>query len=238
MSLLEKYRDRFEEIESILGYVFENKELLLNALVHRSFANEYKEQVLPNNERLEFLGDSVLGLVVADYLYHRLPSYPEGTLSQLRSRLVDASACLKYMQKLKLAEFVLLGRGERMTEGRSRSSILADAFEALVGAMYLDGGLPIVKSFMLCHFEEEATDTIGSPPRNYKAELQDYTQRKYQKVPVYKVAGETGPDHSKMFHVIVYIEEEEKGIGLGASKKEAEQRAAFDALSKLEKIHE
>lgn len=238
MTLLEKYRDRFEEIESILGYVFENKELLLNALVHRSFANEYKEQVLPNNERLEFLGDSILGLVVADYLYHRLPSYPEGTLSQLRSRLVDAAACLRYMQKLKLAEFVFLGRGERMTEGRSRSSILADAFEAIVGAMYLDGGLPIVKSFMLCHFEEEATEAIGSPPRNYKAELQDYTQRKYQKVPVYKVAGETGPDHSKIFHVIVYIEEEEKGIGLGASKKEAEQKAAFDALSKLENFNE
>jgi ribonuclease-3 len=234
MNLIEKLQGRFEEIETIIGYVFENKGLLLNALVHRSFANEYKERVLPNNERLEFLGDSILGLVVADYLYHRLPSYPEGILSQLRSRLVDAPACLKYMQKLKLSDFVLLGRGERMAEGRSRASIMADAFEALVGAIYLDGGLTIVKSFILCHFEEEATEAIGSPPRNFKAELQDYSQRKYQKVPIYKVAGETGPDHSKIFHVIVYVEDKETGIGLGASKKEAEQRAAFDALSKME----
>jgi ribonuclease-3 len=233
MNLIEKLQGRFEEIETIIGYVFENKGLLLNALVHRSFANEYKERVLPNNERLEFLGDSILGLVVADYLYHRLPSYPEGILSQLRSRLVDAPACLKYMQKLKLSDFVLLGRGERMAEGRSRASIMADAFEALVGAIYLDGGLTIVKSFILCHFEEEATEAIGSPPRNFKAELQDYSQRKYQKVPIYKVAGETGPDHSKIFHVIVYVEDKETGIGLGASKKEAEQRAAFDALSKM-----
>jgi len=239
MNLLEKLRDRFDEIEGIIGYVFENKGLLLNALVHRSYANEYKDRTLPNNERLEFLGDSILGLVVSEYLYHRLPSYPEGILSQLRSKLVDGTACLKYMQKLKLTDFILLGRGEQMTEGRSRTSIVADAFEALVGAIYLDGGLVIVKSFILCHFEEEADEAIGSPPRNFKAELQDYSQRKYQKVPVYKVAGETGPDHSKIFHVIVYLEEQEAGIGLGASKKEAEQRAAFDALTKLEsKIHE
>src|SRR6185369_1336530 len=120
----------------------------------------------------------------------------------------------------------------------NKLSILADAFEAVVGAVYLDGGLLVTKSFMLCHFEEEVTEAIGSPPRNYKAELQDYSQRKYQKVPLYKVAGETGPDHYKIFHVIVYLEEQEMGIGLGASKKEAEQRAAFDALTKLEKTHE
>jgi ribonuclease-3 len=235
MNLLEKLRDRFDEIETIIGYVFENKELLLNALIHRSFANEYKERDLPNNERLEFLGDSILGLVVAEYLYHRLPSYPEGILSQLRSRLVDAPACLKYMQKLKLSDYILLGRGERMAEGKSRSSIQADAFEALIGALYLDGGIVIVKSFILCHFEEELTEAIGSPSRNFKAELQDYSQKKYQKIPVYKVVAETGPDHSKIFHVIVYLDEQEMGLGLGASKKEAEQRAAFDALSKLEK---
>lgn len=234
MNILEKLQDRFDEIETIIGYTFENKKLLLNALVHRSFANEYPDRTLPNNERLEFLGDSILGLVVAEYLYHRLPTYPEGMLSQLRSKLVDANACYKYMQKLKLSDFILLGRGELMTAGRNRTSILADAFEALVGAMYLDGGLTIVKAFILCHFEEEANEAVGSPPRNFKAELQDYSQRKFQKVPVYKVVGETGPDHVKVFHIIVYLEEQEAGIGLGSSKKEAEQRAAFDALSKLE----
>ncbi len=233
MNPLEQLRLRLEDIEERLGYVFGNKNFLINALVHRSFANEYLEGPLPHNERLEFLGDSVLGLVVVDYLYHRLPSYPEGALSQLRSKLVDASSCAKYLQKLDIPEFILLGRGEKITEGRSKLSILADTFEALVGAIYLDGGMAIAKSFLLCHFEEEANAAIGSPPRNFKAELQDYTQRKFQKVPVYKIAQETGPDHAKMFHVIVYVEEAESGIGVGTTKKEAEQRAALDALSKL-----
>ncbi|HEX2583387.1 MAG TPA: ribonuclease III, partial [Chlamydiales bacterium] len=215
---------------------FENKDILINSLIHRSYVNEHREGTLNHNERLEFLGDSVLGLVVADYLYHRLPSYSEGALSQLRSKLVEAATCAKYLQKLGLQDYILLGRGEKMTEGRNKISILADAFEAVVGAIYLDGGLSITKSFLLCHFEEEANEAIGSPPRNFKAELQDYSQKKFQKVPVYKISGESGPDHSKLFHVIVYVNEREAGVGLGASKKEAEQRAAFDALSKLERL--
>lgn len=238
MNPLEQLRSGIEEIEEKIGYVFGNKDFLINALVHRSFANEYQNGPLPHNERLEFLGDSVLGLVVADYLFHRLPSYPEGTLSQLRSKLVDAPSCAKYLQKLGLPDYILLGRGENMTEGRNKTSILADAFEALVGAVYLDGGAAIAKSFLLCHFEEEVSQAIGSPPRNYKAELQDYSQRKFQKVPVYKVAQESGPDHAKRFHVIVYIEDQEAGLGIGATKKEAEQRAAFDALCKKEGNHE
>ena len=143
--------------------------------------------------------------------------------------------CAKYLQKLKLQNFILLGRGEKMTEGRNKMSILADAFEAIVGAIYLDGGMTVAKSFLLCHFEEEAKETIGAPPRNYKAELQDYSQKKFQKVPVYKVAQESGPDHSKLFHIIVYLDEKESGVGVGASKKEAEQRAAFAAISAMDK---
>ena len=224
---------QIEVIEERLGYLFSNKDLLCNALTHRSYVNEHRDPGLAHNERLEFLGDSVLGLVVADYLYHRLPSYAEGALSQLRSKLVEAASCSKYLQKLNVAEFILLGRGEKMTDGRGKLSILADVFEAIVGAIFLDGGLAMAKSFLLCHFEEEANVAIGSPPRNYKAELQDYSQRKYQKIPVYKVAEESGPDHAKMFHVIVSIDEREAGMGLGNSKKEAEQRAAFDALYKL-----
>lgn len=235
MNPLDRLRDNVEAIEERLGYVFENKELLLNALIHRSYANEYRDSQLSHNERLEFLGDSVLGLVVADYLFHRLPASTEGQLSQLRSKLVEAATCAKYLQKLQLGEFLLLGRGEQMTEGRNKVSILADAFEAIVGAIFIDGGLPIAKSFLLCHFEEEANEAIGTPPRNYKAELQDYTQRKYQTTPTYKVAQESGPDHAKQFHILVYIQEREAGFGIGRTKKEAEQRAAFDALSKLEK---
>jgi ribonuclease-3 len=134
---------------------------------------------------------------------------------------------------LELQDFILLGRGEKMTEGRNKTSILADAFEAIVGAIYLDGGMLIAKSFILCHFEEEASQAIGSPPRNYKAELQDYSQKKFQKVPLYKVALESGPDHAKSFHVAVYLNDEEVGLGVGASKKEAEQSAAFEAITKM-----
>jgi ribonuclease-3 len=223
---------RLEAIEEKLGYAFSNKDFLVLALTHRSFVNEHRQGGLQHNERIEFLGDSVLNLIVADYLYHRLPSYPEGQLSQLRSRLVDANSCAQYLQKLALQEFILLGRGETLSEGRAKPSILADTFEALLGALYLDGGLAVAKSFLLFHFEADFEALIGSPPRNYKAELQDVSQKLFQKPPVYKVVQETGPDHAKIFHVMVLINDLEAGIGIGASKKEAEQRAAFDALSK------
>lgn len=229
---LEQLKTRLEAIEERLSYAFENKELMVLAFIHRSFINEYRQEALQHNERLEFLGDSVLGLVVADYLYHRLPAHPEGQLSQLRSRLVDANSCAQYLQKLALGEYILLGRGETLSEGRTKTSILADVFEALLGAIYLDGGLGVTKSFLLCHFEAEFEAAIGSPPRNYKAELQDLSQKQYHSAPTYKVVDETGPDHAKIFHVMVFVDEKEAGIGMGASKKEAEQRAAFDALSK------
>lgn len=232
MNPIEKLRSHLDQIEEKLGLIFSNKEILVQAFIHRSIVNEFRGKTLEHNERIEFLGDSVLGLVVADYLFHRLPAHPEGLLSQLRSRLVDASSCALYFQKLSLSEYILLGKGEIMSEGRTKPSILADVFEALLGAIYLDGGLSTVKSFLLCHFEGEFEAAIGSPPRNYKAELQDFSQKRFQKPPVYKVVEESGPDHAKMFHVMVFVGEKEMGIGVGASKKEAEQRAAFDALSK------
>ncbi len=232
MNPLENLKTQLEIIEERLGYVFENKDLLVLSLIHRSFINEFRAEGLQHNERLEFLGDSVLGLAVADYLYHRLPGHPEGQLSQLRSRLVDANSCAQYLQKLILSEYILLGKGERLSEGRTKTSILADVFEALLGAIYLDAGLAVSKSFLFFHFETEFEAAIGSPPRNYKAELQDLSQKKFQKTPVYKVVDETGPDHAKIFHVMVWIDDQEAGIGMGASKKEAEQRAAFEALSK------
>ncbi|MBS0624993.1 MAG: ribonuclease III [Verrucomicrobia bacterium] len=236
MNALEDLKNNILSVEEKLGYVFENKDYLILSLVHRSFVNEYKAAPIEHNERLEFLGDSVLGLIMADYLYHRLPSYPEGQLSQLRSRLVDSNSCANYLQKLALADFILLGRGEKITEGRSKQSIQADVFEAIIGAIYLDGGLSVAKSFFICHFEEEINQAIGSPPRNYKAELQDYSQKKFQKTPIYKVVEESGPDHSKIFHVMVFIDDKQAGLGIGASKKEAEQRAAFDAISKIPEV--
>lgn len=232
MNPLRELEARLSFIEEKICYPFEDKNLLILSFVHRSFVNEHRDLIAEHNERLEFLGDSVLGLAIADYLYHRLPSYPEGDLSQFRSRLVDAASCAQYLQKLGLADFILLGRGEKLSEGKAKISILADVFEALVGALYLDGGLTIVKSFLLCQFEPEIELVLGTPSRNYKAELQDDSQRRFQKPPLYKVMSETGPGHAKVFHVVVYVGDQEAGMGMGTSKKEAEQRAAFDALSK------
>lgn len=232
MNLLENLKQELKSLEEKLRYSFENKDLLIQAFIHRSFINEYKESLLEHNERLEFLGDSVLGLIMADYLYHRLPGHPEGQLSQLRSKLVDATSCSEYLQKLSLSAFILLGKGESRGAGKEKPSILADVFEALLGAIYLDGGLATAKSFLIYHFETEFESAIGSPPRNYKAELQDLSQKEFQKVPVYKVVEESGPDHAKIFHVMVFLDEKEAGVGIGSSKKEAEQRAAFNALSK------
>ena len=232
MNPLESLKIALHPVEEKLGYAFENKDYLIQAFIHRSFINEYRESPLQHNERLEFLGDSVLGLIVADYLYHRLPGYPEGQLSQLRSKLVDANSCSQYLQKLSISAHILLGRGETVTAGKAKQSILADVFEALLGAIYLDGGLSTAKSFLVFHFETEFEAAIGSPPRNYKAELQDLSQKEFQKIPVYKVVEESGPDHAKIFHVMVLLDDKEAGVGIGSSKKEAEQRAAFDALSK------
>jgi ribonuclease III len=233
MNLIEQLIARSEFIEEKLCYSFKNKHLLILAFVHRSFFNEHRDIIDQHNERLEFLGDSVLGLIISDYLYENLPLHAEGHLSHLRSHLVEASACVNYVQKLDVSEFALLGKGERMNDGRGRDTILADLFEALIGAVYLDGGLEEAKQFFLRHFQGNIENALKEPFRNWKAELQDYSQKKLQKPPVYKVIKESGPDHSKVFQVIAVIGDQEVGQGSGSSKKQAEQAAAEDALKKL-----
>lgn len=233
MSSLNQLKKNLSLIEERIGKVFANKDLLSLAFVHRSFVNEHRHLIEEHNERLEFLGDSVLGLAIADTIYRRLPDYQEGKLSQLRSFLVDTSSCAKFLQKLHLSEFILLGKGERMSEGNTKASILADVFEALIAAIYLDAGFEEVCSFIRFHFEEDIEFAIGSPPCNYKAKLQDYSQRKYQKPPLYRVIEESGPDHAKCFLVSVSLNERDVGRGEGSSKKEAEQKAALDALQQL-----
>jgi ribonuclease-3 len=230
MNFLEKLKHQVPELEKRMGYAFKNPQLLITAFVHRSFFNEHRELVKEHNERLEFLGDSVLGLIVSDFLYQHLPTHPEGELSHLRSQIVEAGACAAYLQKLDLGEFVLLGRGERMNEGRGRDTILADLFEAIVGAIYLDGGIESAKFFFLGHFQKDLETSLKTPLRNWKAELQDYSQKKYQRPPIYKVVKESGPDHSKVFEVVAMIDDQVVGEGHGSSKKEAEQSAAENAL--------
>lgn len=234
MNIFEKLFDQISVIEERLGYTFKKRDLLILSFVHRSFFNEHRDLVSGHNERLEFLGDSVLGLIISDYLYEYLPDHEEGQLSHLRSHLVEAGSCVNYFCKLALENYALLGRGERMNDGRGRDSILADMFEALIGAIYLDGGLEEVKVFFFRHFYDAVEVALKQPLRNWKAELQDYSQKRYQRPPIYKVLKESGPDHSKIFEVVAYIEDKEVGIGSGSSKKQAEQAAAQNALNNLE----
>jgi len=217
-------------IESKLGYQFQDKNLLALAFVHRSFVNENRDITNEHNERLEFLGDSVLGLIISEYLYKYLPSCPEGELSCLRSRLVEASACMGYIQKLDVEEYILMGRGEKRNDGRGRESILADLFEAVVGAIYLDGGLEATQRFLFKTFSQDFHTILSEPERNFKAMLQDFTQKKHQQTPIYDVIEESGPDHNKVFTVAVTIDNQEVGRGQGPSKKEAQQNAAMSAL--------
>lgn len=221
-------------VEKKLGVAFQDKTLLMTAFVHRSFWNENQEVVAEHNECLEFLGDSVLGLLVASYLYQSYPELDEGALSKLRSQLVDAPACAGFAGALGVGEFVLLGKGEQLNRGKGRESILADLFEAVIGALYLDQGLEAVRTFFLGHFQGVVDAQVKSPQRNWKADLQDVAQREYQHTPRYEVEGESGPAHAREFVVSVWIGERRCGEGRGLSKKEAQVAAAEDAMKRIE----
>lgn len=218
-------------IEAKLNYIFKDTQLLILPFIHRSFVNENK-LVTEHNERLEFLGDSILGMLMAEYLYRALPTTPEGELSALRSRLVRASSCVTYGEKLQLSSYILLGKGERF-ESRGRESILADFFEAVIAAIYLDGGFESAKSFFFSHFLEDIEQVIQEPTQNWKALLQDHCQRNFQSEPRYEVISKTGPDHNKQFEIRVHVEGQELGKGVGGSIKIASQDAAKNAMERL-----
>lgn len=233
MKTYRQIEEHIEEIEKVLGCTFKEKSVLLRAFVHRSYFNEHRGSVEAHNERLEFLGDSVLGLLVSDYLYKKFPEHPEGELSHMRSYLVDAASCAQLVMSLGLDEWILLGKGESMNQGKGRDSILADLFEAVLGAIYLDGGLDEARRFFFSHFEEKLDTLVLQPMRNWKAELQDWTQKMYQMAPTYEVLEEKGPDHCKLFHVGAFIGKKLLGEGMGHSKKEAETEAAKQAVERL-----
>ncbi len=233
MNEYDAVKSKTSEIETKIGYKFDDKSLLTLSLIHRSFVNENRDLVDEHNERLEFLGDAVLGVLVSEYLYKYLPSTPEGELSYLRSRLVEAGSCVLYVQDLKIEDYILLGKGERMNDGRGRESILSDLFEAVIGAIYLDGGIEAARRFLFQNFSSQINNIMKKPLHNWKALLQDYSQKTYQQTPIYEVAEESGPDHSKTFVISVQINREEIGRGTGPSKKEAQQQAAQNALQYL-----
>ncbi|SCJ72278.1 Ribonuclease 3 [uncultured Flavonifractor sp.] len=220
-----------EKLEEKLGYTFQNRALLENALTHSSYANENKHTGAQSNERLEFLGDSVLGMVTADYLYRVHPDLPEGDLTRTRAALVCEGSLVEVAQQLELGTYLKLGKGEDAGGGRERPSIVADAVEAVLAAVYLDGGIgsarKIIQRFILDREEEKS----GS--RDYKTALQELVQRESGQVLAYRLVGSTGPDHAKRFQVEVELNGAPVGAGEGRSKKEAEQMAAKAAIGKL-----
>lgn len=222
------------ELENKLGYRFRSEALLDEALRHSSYANEHRSERLPSNERLEFLGDSVLGFVTAAFLFAEHPDSPEGELTRLRAALVCEQSLHEVAKSLELGKYLRLGNGEESCGGRSRASILADATEAVIAAVYLDGGLDAASA--LIHrvlLDRVCEQTVEEERRDYKTVLQELIQRQPNHKINYRMASESGPDHDKTFRFEVLLDGAVVGHGTGRSKKEAEQMAARDALGKL-----
>lgn len=224
-----------QELEKKLNYTFRNHALLEEALCHSSYANEHRAERLSSNERLEFLGDSVLGFVTAEFLFAQHPDLPEGDLTRIRAALVCEQSLYEVAQKLNLGRFLKLGRGEESGGGRERTSILADATEAVIAAVYLDGGIQAASG--LIHrvlLDAEQEEAVEERRRNYKTALQELVQRQADQVLAYRMVGEKGPDHAKTFLAEVQLNGQALGRGSGRSKKEAEQAAAKSALEALD----
>ena len=226
-------RKTLNQLFDTLGYEFKNINLIQTALTHSSYANESKGKV-EFNERLEFLGDSVLGLTVSDYLYRTYPELSEGVLSKLRAKVVSEVSLAQKARELNLGEYLRLGRGEDNIGGRNRASVLADAMESVIGAIYLDGGMETARSFVLKLMVPVIESyAAGKGPQDYKTDLQEYLQSRSSLEITYRIINEEGPDHDKWFTAQVLHGDKPIGQGQGKSKKEAEQQAAKLALSML-----
>lgn len=220
-----------ESLEKKLGYRFQDRALLDEALNHSSYANEHRGG-LGSNERLEFLGDSVLGFVSAEHLFRKHPDLPEGDLTRMRASLVCEQSLYEVARELELGSYLKLGRGEEAGGGRERQSILADAMEAVFAAVYLDGGIEAVRELIVRVLLSQAADS--QERKDYKTTLQEVVQRRSGQVLTYHMISQSGPDHNKTFLFEVRLNDESVGRGTGRSKKEAEQAAARDALEKME----
>ncbi len=224
--------NNLKELEDKLGVEFKNKNLLKQALIHRSWLNENPDSVLENNERLEFLGDAVLELAVTEHMYKKYPN-PEGEMTNWRAALVNYINLSEVASRLGLNDFLLLSKGESKDMGRARQVILANTMEAVIGAMYLDQGYFVAAEFIKKNIISDLENVIKNKLyKDPKSLFQEQSQEKTGITPVYKVLNESGPDHDKVFEVGVYLGEELVGKGSGPSKQEAEQKAAEDALSK------
>lgn len=229
MKVNRKAIDNINKFEEIIGYTFEEKSYILEALTHSSYSNENKRYKF--NERLEFLGDSVLSIVISDYLFKKEENLPEGELTKLRANIVCEESLSEVAAEINLGDYLLLGKGEEATGGRDRISILADALEAVIAAIYLDSGIENARKFIFTYMEEIIRDSIkGKIFRDYKTYLQEVLQSRGEQNIWYKLIEEKGPDHNKRFVMEVGINDEVLGVGEGKSKKDAEQVAAKAAL--------
>jgi ribonuclease-3 len=228
------------KLTDALEHRFRDPSLLRQALVHRSYAHENPEKAAGDNERLEFLGDAVLSVTMAHLLVERFPDLNEGDLSRLRASLVNERRLAQVGRAMGLGRLLLLGKGEEQSGGRRKPSLIADAVEAVLGAVYLDGGLEaafrVVRKFLgpLLEEEAEAADPLRTLDKDFKTRLQEITQARFRRTPAYAVEGEDGPDHDKTFHVAVILDDRVLARGSGKSKKAAEQDAARKAVERLE----
>ncbi|OQW36933.1 MAG: ribonuclease III [Nitrospira sp. SG-bin1] len=223
---------------SIANYRFSNPRLLAEALTHKSYVNERRDSGRRHNERLEFLGDAVLSLIMSDHLARRYPELSEGALSKLKAKLVSETPLANAARRLDLGDRLKLGRGEDLSNGRDKASLLADTLEAIIAAIYLDGGLEASRTFTIAALADELRHIDDSHQRpggdDYKTCFQEWCQKRYELLPRYVIVRETGPDHQKFFEVEVRVNDRVMGIGRGRSKKEAEQEAAQQALEQAE----
>jgi ribonuclease-3 len=217
----------YEKLQDIFEYKFNNLEILRTALTHKSYAVEYGKKNY--NERMEFLGDSILSVIIVETLYLIYPSESEGKLSQLKAQIVSASNLSIWAKEINLGDYIFLGKSEDVFEARNRESLLCDVFEAIIGAVYLDGGFEHAKRFVLKFLDTQKEIVIT----DYKSRLQELTQSVYKELPEYKIIKEFGPDHNKKFEVTVYVKRRLLGTGTGNSKKEAQQSAAEQAMKNI-----
>ncbi len=221
------------QLENVIDYTFKNKKNILLAMTHSSFANENKNVKLSSNERLEFLGDAVLNIVISETIYLKYSNLAEGEMTKVRANIVCEPSLMKCANEIRIGSFLLLGKGEELTGGRTRTSILSDAFEALIGAIYLDGGMKNAKAFIHSRMGKLIEDSVkGFIFLDFKTQLQEMVQKDGEKKIVYEIIDEKGPDHEKMFVAQVKVMDKVLGVGNGKSKKEAEQAAARSALEK------
>ncbi len=226
--------NQLKEFEEIIGYKFTDQSLLKTALTHSSYANENRNKNILYNERLEFLGDSVLSLVISNYLFENYKKLPEGELTKVRASIVCERSLQECATNIELGKFLILGKGEELSGGRIRASILADAYEALIAAIYLDGGIDVTREWLLGQLYDTILLAVkGKTFTDYKTAFQEKIQQSGYAEIRYEVVGESGPDHCKVFYVNVIVDDKVMGQGEGSSKKNAEQMAARCAFEKL-----